>query len=112
MSHTFADYGDRNILTPGCAGPGMAGDVMGQGNGQAQLFPNGLQISVDTMGGIDILLPLIHTRLGDDGKKVRGLGNIVTAHDLLHARLPFYKKLLPGFLPPVREDTVSEILLP
>lgn len=75
----------------------MARDVMGQGNGQAQLFPNGLQISVDTMGGIDILLPLIHTRPDDDGKKVRGLGNIVTAHDLLHGTAPILQKVVDRF---------------
>ena len=101
MSHTFADYGNRNILTPGRTGPGMTGDVMGQGDRQAQFFSDSFQISVDTMGCVDILLSLVHARSGDNGKKVRGAGNIVTVHDLLHARLPFYKKLLTGFFPPV-----------
>lgn len=27
MSHTFADYGNRYILTPGRTGPGMAGYI-------------------------------------------------------------------------------------
>ena len=79
----------------------MVVDVMGQGDGQAQFFSDSFQISVDTMGCVDILLSLVHARSGDNGKKVRGAGNIVTVHDLLHARLPFYKKLLTGFFPPV-----------
>ena len=71
MSHTFADYGNRNILTPGRTGPGMTGDVMGQGDRQAQFFSDSFQISVDTMGCVDILLSLVHARSGDNGKKVR-----------------------------------------
>ena len=59
MSHTFADYGNRNILTPGRTGPGMTGDVMGQGDRQAQFFSDSFQISVDTMGCVDILLSLV-----------------------------------------------------
>ena len=70
MSHTLADYRDRNILAPGRAGPGMARHVMGQGDGQAQLSSYGVQISVDTMRGVDILSSLVRTRSGDDGKKV------------------------------------------
>lgn len=81
--------------------PFMPHHVMGQGDGHPQFLPKNFQMPVDTVGGVDILFPLICSRSVDNGKKVRGSGDVVTVHDFLHARLPFYKELLAGFLPPV-----------
>ena len=79
----------------------MPRHVMGQRDRKAQFLPDGFQVPVDQMGGVNVLFSLVRPRPADNGKKVRGFGNSVAIHDLLHARLPFYKELLPGFLTPV-----------
>lgn len=109
VAEAFADDGDGHVTVAGDGGPGMAGDIHGQGLGKAGETPDVPELPVHVEEGALVLLAVVIARTPYDREQVFGGLDGISVDDFLHARLPSDPEALAGLAAPVRQDAVAEV---
>ena len=112
MAECVADGGEGDVPAACDAGPRVATDVGGEGDGQLELSADEVQVVVGAVAGLQVVLALVGVGPCDDGQEVgRVVGRGMSVEDVLRVFFPFHPEFLSGLFAPVGEDALPEVIL-
>ncbi len=114
VPHRLAYDGKRDVLAFGNACPCVAGNVGGEGYGQAEHLSECLQVTVHVVEHCLVLPSPVALHAPYDGQEVWracGAAGILT-HYILHGPLPLDTEQLPRLPPAVGKYTVLQVAFP
>lgn len=109
VSHGSADDAEGDVLRLRYACPAVAGDIEGDGGGDAGKLAYGFQLAVDAVELVVVLLHLVAVFIEDDGKEVAGGGVGVSVEDGPHLLFDVDGERAVGLVADIGDGVTSEV---